>query len=104
MQHCQKSFFYHTFHTFLCAFLFALRCMAATDGIGDFPKVALDGPYAAPVATAEFDFETEEKLDMWWAHKKDKDFVKADRIRADLRKMGIEPEQLHVESFRLMSA
>lgn len=50
-------------------------------------------PYGSGKASASFDMETEEKLDMWWLYKQERDFAKADKVRADLRKMGIEPEQ-----------
>jgi len=53
------------------------------------------GPYAAPQIeqAGVFDWETEEKLDMWWLYKQEKDFANADKVRAGLRKMGVEPEQ-----------
>lgn len=42
---------------------------------------------------SQFDVSTELELDKWWTYKQAKDWVQADAIRAQLRQMGIEPEQ-----------
>jgi len=49
--------------------------------------------YNSTATRQEFDVSTELELDKWWAHKQAKDWVQADAIRAQLRQMGIEPEQ-----------
>lgn len=49
---------------------------------------------SAPRAAAgNFDLATEAQLDLWWKHKLDKNFGLADKVRAELRVKGIQPDQ-----------
>ena len=48
--------------------------------------------YSAPVAPPQHDATTAAKLDEWVAAKRAKDFATADRLREELRAMGVEPD------------
>jgi len=47
---------------------------------------------APPRRSAPIDHAMEEKLDMWVAAKRDKDFATADRLRAEMRADGVDPD------------
>jgi len=57
-----------------------------------FGSAGRSSPYSAGRSGA-FDPATEAKLDQWWKCKQDKDYGTADKIRAELRDQGIEPDQ-----------